>query len=111
MRVRARTTKRTRRTKMKKTKKREKEAREYGAPAKRASGSAAAAAGEQDQGQATPCCELLVLRERDAVHTMMEQKFKVLVHGIAQPAGAVVQSGGFVAHQGQTGVAVQVALA
>jgi len=77
------------------------------ASAKSAGTGAAAAAGDAAALNAMAArCELLV-REREAVHTIMEQKIKVLVQGIAQSAGAVVQSGGFAAHQGQTGVAVQ----
>lgn len=52
-------------------------------------------------------CDLLV-REREAVHTIMEQKIKVLVQGIAQSVGVVLQ-GGYLggAQHGQSGVAVQ----
>lgn len=36
-------------------------------------------------------CELLV-KEREAVHTIMEQKIKVLVQGVANALGAVLQN-------------------
>lgn len=36
-------------------------------------------------------CESLI-REREAVHTIMEQKIKVLVNSVAQAVGAVLQN-------------------
>jgi hypothetical protein len=36
-------------------------------------------------------CDLLV-KEREAVHTIMEQKIKVLVQGVSNALGAVLQS-------------------
>ena len=79
---------------------------EVAAASAKSAGAGAAAGDAAALNAMSARCELLV-REREAVHTIMEQKIKVLVQGIAQSAGAVVQSGGFAAHQGQTGVAVQ----
>ena len=47
----------------------------------------------QQFGAISARCEHLV-KEREAVHTIMEQKIKVLVQSIAQSAGGVLQGGG-----------------